>query len=321
MKPFALEPVCKNYIWGGGRLRGEWGINADFDTIAEAWMLSAHPDGRCIAAGGPLRGMTLDEIVRGEPQIVSQDFDAASAFPLMVKLIDSADPLSIQVHPDDDYARRIGDGAGKTEMWYIIDHEPGARVCIGFARQVGRDEVEGRIADGTLADVLRFIEVKRGDCLFIPAGTIHSIGRGLLIAEVQQSSNTTYRVFDYGRLGADGRPRTLHVERALDVLSFSPAVITPPGAGAPRDVAGGTLTQLAECSFFRAHILELNGTFECDMRGTFMSALCLSGSAMLTADGGSSPLRTGTSVFVPAGGGTARIEGRGKFLLSSPGSR
>lgn len=181
-------------------------------------------------------------------------------FPVLIKLIDAARPLSVQVHPDDAYAQRVEGEPGKTEMWYVVDAQPGAQLYYGFQRELTREEAARRIADGTLTDVLNAVPVKAGDVFFIDAGTVHAIGAGILIAEIQQNSNTTYRVFDYGRLGADGKPRALHVEKALDVARLCPPERPAGPMGKPEQNGDCTSTLLAKCGYFTARLLDVAGS-------------------------------------------------------------
>ena len=316
MQPFTLLPVYKDYLWGGVRLKEDWNAGAPLERIAESWTLAAHPAGDNRIAGGPCEGMTLSGAARAHPGIVSPRHRAEDPFPVMVKLIDARLPLSVQVHPDDVQAAQSG-GLGKTEMWYILDHAPGAFLYLGPGSSLSRGELERAIAEGTLTERLRKVEVHRGGCFFIPAGTLHSIGGGILLAEVQQSSDLTYRVFDYGRLGPDGKPRELHIERALEAARLEPADPTPPGASPEVPVAGGRLRTLAACPQFRAELLHLSGRWEREDAGTFHSLLCLEGRATLRTASASLAALKGASLFVPACAGPFWLEGEGQLLIVS----
>ena len=319
MLPFRIGPVYRRYLWGGERLRDEHAMDAGgTGPLAEAWTLSARDDGDCPALDGPHAGMGLSEIVRDHPEIVSPRHAQTDAFPLLVKLIDAREPLSVQVHPDDALAARWGD-LGKTEMWHVLEAEEGAELLVGFRRPTSREEAERAIADGTFAQLLDARPVRAGDTAFVPAGTVHCIGAGILLAEVQQSSDLTWRVFDHGRVGPDGRPRELHVARALEAMRMGGGAPPPPGARAPVPVPGGRVETLARCEQFGARVLRLDGTARLDPIETFASLLCVSGGARLVARGaGAWDMPWGTSIFVPADAGPLEIEGRGDVLIVTP---
>lgn len=316
MTPLRLTPACKDYLWGGTKLITEYGKQTDRDKMAESWELSCHPDGESRVKGGLFDGLTLSRALEELGKSALGERGAAFAqFPLLIKLIDAKDRLSIQVHPDDDFALRVEGEYGKTEMWYVVDCEEGAGLYLGFSREVSREEFARRIAQGTLEEVLRRVPVKKGDSFFIPAGTLHAIGAGMLIAEIQQNSNTTYRVYDYGRLGADGKPRPLHVEKALQVTNTCPAEIPAPGT--PRQYPNGTVTELASCRYFTAEAVELCGSLggECD-GGSFEHLLMLSGKVWLGWDGGEMEMQKGDSLFLPAELGPYVLQGSGRLLRS-----
>ena len=217
--PLLLKPAIKDYIWGGRRLIDEYGFETNGEIAAEAWMLSCHKDGTNTVLNGFYAGKTLD--------CVLAEWGFTERFPILIKLIDAKQKLSVQVHPDDAYALENEGELGKTEMWYVVDCEPGAKLAYGFNENISADEFEKRIKDNTLDDFINYVPVKKGDVFFISAGTLHAIGEGILIAEVQQNSNTTYRVSDYGRLGADGKPRELHIAKSLESVDFTLGVPEP----------------------------------------------------------------------------------------------
>ena len=214
-RPLLLSPAFKDYIWGGNRLKRDWGKQTDMTPLAESWELSCHEAGPSVIAGGAYAGRTLGEYLAEHPQDTGTKAQNAGAFPLLIKLIDAAGPLSVQVHPDDAYAREFEHSLGKSEMWLVLDASEGAGIYYGFKRETSLAEMRAAIENNTLTELLSWVPAKTGDCFFIPAGTVHAIGAGLMVAEVQQSSNLTYRVYDYGRVGADGRPRELHIDKAL----------------------------------------------------------------------------------------------------------
>ena len=289
MLPFRLQPVYKDYLWGGKRLITDWGKTPCTKTLAESWELASHKGGDNVILDGELAGTTLSEAVKTHPEIVSADFRPSDDFPLMVKLIDSEQPLSVQVHPFNDYAKRVENGKGKTEAWYILNHDEGAYIYLGFSRNVSRYDFEQAIISGTVTDLLRKVYVNDGDLFFIPAGTIHAIGPGITLAEIQENSNITYRVYDYGRVGADGRPRELHIAKALDVANTFPLNITPPGRN-------GNI--IVDCNKFRVEKISSPSTGRTS--GNFRFMLCLEGEGVFRCGGFVCELKKGSNVYVPA---------------------
>lgn len=318
--PLLLKPPIKDNMWGGQRLKTEFGYECPGDIAAEAWVLSCHKAGSSLVVNGDMAGKTLPEVlaVWGDAAI-GEKAAAFPYFPVLIKLIDARDSLSVQVHPDNDYALRVEGEFGKTEMWYVVDCEPGARLIYGFNCALTKEEFRRHIQDNTLQDVCNYVPVKKGDVFFIEAGTLHAIGAGILIAEVQQNSNTTYRVSDFGRLGADGKPRELHVDKAVDVTRLTPPRLPYGNIGEVRTVPGGTVRELSSCEFFTAHMLEISGAMHVGCLDSFTSLVCLEGDCTLEWDGGE-PLsvQKGSSVFLPAGM-TARVVAgnRPARLLSS----
>ena len=285
-----LKPACKDYLWGGERLSAEYGIRSDCHPLAEAWMLSCHSDGPSRIENGPFAGRTLAEYLQAQGE-------DGKDFPILIKLIDAARDLSIQVHPSDGYAQAHEGQRGKTEAWLVLDAAPGAFLYYGFRGTPSAEEVAAAAADGTLTELLQAVPVSRGDLFFIPAGTVHAIGAGVLVAEVQQNSNVTYRVFDYHRLGADGKPRPLHLQKALEVMDRSPA-------RRDHDFAG----HLVRCPYFTADLLKAPCAEECSARG-FTSLLVLDGSGVLVNGEERMEVRKGDSLFLPARSGRWQLTG------------
>lgn len=316
--PLALKPCIKDYLWGGTRLKTDFGFACDSEKAAEAWMLACHKDGASTVINGEHAGKTLEQVLAlwGESAL-GEKAAAFPYFPLLIKLIDAHDRLSIQVHPDNAYALKNEGEFGKTEMWYIVDCEPGAELIYGLNCGVTREEFRRRALDNTLTDICQFVPVHKGDVFFIPAGTLHAIGAGILVAEVQQNSNTTYRVSDYGRLGADGKPRALHVDKAADVTVTHPTAVPYGAVGEVTALPGGSVRTLASCEFFTAQLLQVQGSLGVGCSDSFTSLLLLEGAARLIPDGGGEVLELarGASIFLPAGctahieavGGTAEI--------------
>lgn len=299
---FKLIPTLKDYIWGGRKLEGLYGRNNGGSKISESWEVSVHPDGPSKLENGG----TLAQYLADCPEAVSPK---GGALPVLIKYIDAADNLSVQVHPGDEYARKYENDNGKTEMWYIVQADEGAGIYCGFREDTDKVLFKQKVADGTVEELLNFIPVKAGDCYLIEAGTVHAIGAGCVICEVQQSSNVTYRVYDYGRKGADGKPRQLHLEKALDVINFG-KFKNNTNSGAPECVAGGSVRRLTECAYFRCRELTLCGEFsECNPSFTAIDVLSGEGKA----DG--KTFRAGDSFFVPAGE-RFTLEGNAKIILT-----
>lgn len=315
--PMKLVPTCKDYLWGGERLKTEYGKKTDLSPVAESWELSCHKDGPSVIADGPDAGRTLPEYIEAHPACIGTKHKGG-VFPVLIKLIDAAKPLSVQVHPNDEYAQRVEGEPGKTEMWYVVDAVPGAELYYGFKQETSREEAERRIADGTLTEILNAVPVKKGDVFFIESGTLHAIGAGILIAEIQQNSNTTYRVFDYGRLGADGKPRALHVEKALDVARLAPPERPVGPQGRPETKGDCTATLLASCEYFTTRLLDVVGSVD-GYAGTdsFHSLLCLSGSGAVVCGTDAVPFKKGESLFLPAGMGGYTILGHAQMILTT----
>ncbi len=310
MAMMQLKAALKDYIWGGTALKERFGKQTDLDRVAESWELSCHADGPSVVMNGRHAGKTLAEALEAEGgAVLGKNCEGFAFFPVLIKLIDAKADLSIQVHPNDEYARRVEGGYGKTEMWYIVDCEPGARLYYGFQRQLERAELERHITGNTLEGALNAVQVKKGDVFFIDAGTIHAIGAGILIAEIQQNSNSTYRVYDYGRLGADGKPRQLHVEKALDVTDTAPPHPTSK-PGEPLVHEGYTQRLLSRCDYFTVHLAEIFGTasFTADA-SSFHSVVCLSGEGVLSGKDERFAIRQGDSFFIPANSGTYELAG------------
>lgn len=316
MYPLILKAPLKDYIWGGKRLKDEYGFETDLDKVAEAWVLSSRSDGDATVLNGEFSGKNLSEVLSlwGDDAI-GKNAAKFEYFPLLIKLIDACDRLSVQVHPDDEYAMRVENEFGKTEMWYVVDCDEGAKLIYGFTHEISKDEFKRRIEDNTLEEVCNFVPVKKGDVFFIEAGTLHAIGKGILIAEVQQNSNTTYRVSDYGRLGADGKPRPLHVEKALDVTKTVAPTREYGNVGEIRKEDGATIRELAKCELFSAELISLDGKTETGNDDSFVSLVVLNSEATLEWNGEHIGLDKGSSVFLPAGI-KASINGNAEILKS-----
>ncbi len=313
MYPLLLKPPIKDYLWGGTKLKTDFGFETEKDIAAEAWMLSCHKDGMNVVLNGEHKGKTINEVLElWGKSALGKNAEKFSYFPILIKLIDAKQKLSVQVHPDDDYALSAEGEYGKTEMWYIVDCEDDAELIYGFQKDISKEEFEKRIKDNTLLEACNSVPVSKGDVFFIEAGTLHAIGEGILIAEIQQNSNTTYRVSDYGRLGADGKPRELHIDKALQVTNCEAPKI--PYGKIGKTIKEG-ITELASCDKFTAQVIDLNGEMDIYSPESFVSIIALEGNAVIEYEGDKIELIKGSSVFIPAGL-IAVINGNAQLLYS-----
>lgn len=306
--PVRLSPAFKDYLWGGTRLKTEFQKKSDLDKVAESWELSTHKDGQSTVASGAFQGKTLSEYIEANgKECLGSRAAAFESFPILIKLIDAADNLSIQVHPSDDYALKVEGEYGKTEMWYILDCTEGATLYYGVNTTLTKEELAERIQNNTLLSVLNKVPVKKGDVFFIRPGTIHAIGKGILLCEIQQNSNTTYRVYDFDRRDKDGNPRELHVEKAMEVAQLTPSV--------PYQNENPNI--LANCKYFTVEKLVADGSATLPLdKDCFRSVVAVSGEATLSLSGEEFPLRKGDSLFIPAQDGTAQIRGNAELIIS-----
>ena len=301
MAMLKLKPACKNYVWGGRRLIEEYGVDCAEKICAEAWTLSAHPDGASTIEGGS----TLAEYIkRNGKEILGTNCRRFEDFPILIKFIDARENLSVQVHPPDDYALAHENQLGKSELWYILDAEENARVYCGFKKKISKAEFVERVKSNSLVEVLNAVKVKRGDVIFIPAGTIHAVCRSVLLAEVQQNSNVSYRVYDYGR----GRP--LHIDKALDVTNLNPPI------------EHTSYPHVAACDYFVVDKLNLDGEILSEARGivdekTFLSVLILDGAGKIFSGGEEISYKKGDSFLLTANSGAWKICGTCDALLTT----
>ena len=313
---FRLQPAFKDYLWGGTRLKTDFGFQTDLDPVAEGWMLSCHKDGENMVLNGPFQGKTLAEALKTlGPDALGAHCHKKSEFPILIKLIDAKQNLSVQVHPDDAYARRVEGEPGKTECWYILDCTNGAELIYGFKNSIDRAEFRRRIEDNTFLEVVNHVKVHKGDFFFIESGTLHAIGGGILLAEIQQNSNTTYRVYDYGRVGADGKPRALHTEKALDVTVTAPPTHTGRPEGEKERHDGFTSQLLTACDLFTVREVEVSGVYSGAADETsFVSLLITEGEGRLEAESETFGLKKGDSLLLTANSGPFCVCGQLKLL-------
>ncbi len=312
-EPVRLLPACKDYLWGGVRLRSLFGKQSAREPIAECWELSAHEAGQSRIAAGPYAGQSFGQYLEALGKNAwGWKCQGYEKFPLLIKFIDAKQDLSIQVHPGDDYALLNEEEYGKNEMWYIVEAQPGACLWCGFNRPITQAEIRERVQNGTLMEVLNRVPVQKGDTMMIPAGTVHAIGKGMVICEVQQSSNVTYRLYDYGRRDKNGALRPLHLEKALDVLNLVPGL---PEKGSARPENGGEI--LCQCKYFTVEKLcaEHEKLQLAGQDSSFTALVFLQGQGTLQADEApAQPYKPGDTFFVPAGSTKLTITGAAELL-------
>ena len=311
MSVFKLRPSCKDYLWGGHRLVEEYGKEYEGEILAETWELSCHPDGPSTIVNGAYAGKTLEEYIEeAGKEVLGKNCRRFRDFPILIKFIDAKQNLSIQVHPDNRYALKNEGQYGKTEMWYVMDAGKDAFLYYGFKKEISKEEFARRIQEDTLLEVLNAVPVQKGDVLFIESGTIHAIGEDILIAEIQQNSNVTYRVYDYVRVGKDGKKRDLHIEKALAVTNRVPLIKSK-----------SSYPHVADCDYFTVDKLNLDGQMMRRMEGyvseeSFVSILIPDGEGTVSC-GDEVTYKKGDSLFLPAGSGTYVIEGNCDALITT----
>ncbi len=291
MEIFKMNPVFKEYLWGGDKLKSIYEKDTPFEITAESWEIASHKNGETTVSGGVDDGKTISELISIYKEKLLGDKIYAgegTKFPLLVKLIDARDNLSVQVHPDDKYANDNENGEyGKTEMWYVMDAEEGAGIIYGFKQDITKEDFKNSILDNTLLEKTNFVECKKGDYFFIPSGMLHAIGKGLLIAEIQQNSDTTYRVYDYDRKDKKGNARELHIEKAIDVTNIKASE-----TGNMKE--SGTIV---DCPYFTTEKIIINGTNEITVSKQRFEIIIICEGELLIND---TLYKKGDSMLVPA---------------------
>jgi mannose-6-phosphate isomerase len=297
--PLRFVPVYKKYIWGGRRLETVLGRELGPEPrYAESWEIADHPRGQSVVENGPLAGTSLSELTTTRSKELLGPGHTQARFPLLLKYLDAKQRLSVQVHPDNDLAARMAlDDTGKTEAWLVVEADPGSVIWAGFNRPVDRQSVQAAIRDGNIEGLLHRFEPLPGDCLFLPAGTVHSLGEGVLVAEIQQTSDSTFRLFDWNRLDDDGNPRTLHVEEALDAIDYGQG---PVGPVRPRQTERPWVERLVESDQFILDRWRINPPQMVSNGSTCHVITVLSGSVLVEGDVGGEPLRFGQTILLPA---------------------
>ena len=310
MKPLKLKPVFKDYIWGGDKLCTIYKKETDLSPVAESWEMSCHKDGCCTISGGEHDGKTLDAYIKENTQVLGTNIKNGE-LPVLIKLIDSADDLSIQVHPSDEQAKMWEGQNGKTEMWYVIDAEKDARIIYGVSQDITKEELAASIKENRVETLLNSVPSKKGDVFFVKSGTLHGIGKGNLICEIQQNSNVTYRLYDYQRVGKDGKPRELHIEKGVEAANCSKIV--------NKEIIfiDAETRLLAECEYFNVKEITLKGEkeFTADEK-SYHALVVTDGSLKIVSDSGELPLNAGETAFIPANMGKYTLIGSAMVLLT-----
>lgn len=320
-RPFFLKPAAKDYLWGGNRLNDDFSKDIDLHPLAETWECSTHPDGPSIVASDEHAGKTLIEVLREHPEYLGTHPRTKGELPILVKLIDAKQDLSVQVHPSDEYAQKYEHGQlGKTEMWYILDAAKGAKLVYGFKMNQDKESVKKAIQNGTVERYLQKVPVKKNDLFYIKAGTVHAIGAGALIAEIQESSNLTYRLYDYERIDKNGKKRELHIDKGLAVAELKAATEPRQPLRVLKYRRGCASELLCRCKYFEVYRMLIN-TERCrEMVGyqtdktSFRVLLCTDGCGSMRTEEGSREFFKGDCIFVPANSEQIKIHGHAQFL-------
>lgn len=320
-----MSPVSKDYLWGGTKLKEEFSKTIEETPLAESWECSTHPDGINIVKDGIFAGKDLRTVLIEHPEFLGTHPKTKDELPILIKFIDAKEKLSVQVHPDDDYARKYENGSlGKMELWYVVDAKPDAELIYGFHRDVDKEIVQNSLEKGTIEKYLQKIRVKKDDIFFIEPGTVHAIGEGILIAEIQESSNLTYRLYDYDRRDKNGKKRELHIDKALEVINYK-------GGVQPRQpmrflqYAPGCATEfLCRCQYFQVERMLINNKdiknefFIETGSNSFQVLLCLEGEAALIDDlGDNLRFKKGDCIFIPADSVRLKLRGKAQIIKAS----
>ena len=308
--PLKFTPIYKDKIWGGNKIKTV--LNKDFGGLpncGESWELSGVEGNVSVVSNGFLAGNTLEELVEvymGD-LVGDQIFEIFGIeFPLLIKFIDANDNLSIQVHPDDELSMKRHNAFGKTEMWYVLQADSGSKLQSGFSQQVDQESYLEKLQKDELTDILNFEEVADGDVFFIPAGRVHAIGKGILLAEIQQTSDVTYRIFDYDRRDDEGNPRELHTELALDAIDFT----LIPEYKSKYEPKPNKSVELVKCNYFTTNLLNLNEVVEKDYNqlDSFVIYVCLEGELLIETESGSETVQKGETILIPASIESVRLK-------------
>lgn len=311
-EPLFLEPVFQERIWGGTALKEQYGYDIPNDHTGECWAISAHPNGPSVVKNGEFAGKTLIELWEHHAELFGNP--QGQVFPLLTKILDANADLSVQVHPNDEYANEHENGElGKTECWYIIDCKEGAELIFGHTAQA-KEEFVTMIENNEWDKLLSRVKIKPGDFFYVPSGTIHALGEGTLVLETQQSSDTTYRLYDYDRPGQDGKPRELHIEKSIDVSTIPHRV--PDFGSEVRMIPGAVVKKFVDSEYFTVYKWDVDGTAKFEQNQPFMLLSVLEGEAVLSIGEETYPVKKGDHFILPAGIGNFELEGKAMLIVS-----
>ena len=320
-KPFMLKPVGMDYLWGGNRLNDDFSKGIDMSPLAETWECSTHPDGLSVISSGEFHGKTLSFLIREHPEYLGTNCSGMDELPILIKLIDADKDLSVQVHPDDEYARINEDGAsGKSEMWYILDAQKDSTIVYGLNQNMTKEAFAESAKAGDIDSYLQRVPVKKNDVFFIPSGTIHAIGKGILVAEIQESSNITYRIFDYNRTDKYGNLRSLHIQKATEVADLTSANKPMQPMRVLNYRPGCAKELLCRCQYFQVERLLINTERQRDLVNfqtgalSFSVLLCVDGCGSFSFENEHINFFKGDCFFVPAYSVPIKIHANAQLL-------
>lgn len=318
--PLLLRPSGKDYLWGGSRLNDEFAKGIDLTPLAETWECSTHPNGPSYVVGGTFDGLELAEVLRNHPEYLGERHKGKNELPILIKLIDAKKDLSVQVHPTDEYAGEHENGQlGKTEMWYVLDASKDAKLVYGLKRSYSETQMRRAIEKGRIMNYLQQVPVKKDDLFFIEAGTIHAIGAGVLVAEIQENSNLTYRLYDYDRVGKDGKKRELHIDKALQVANLKSSAEPRQPLRVLKYRQGVASELLTRCKYFEVYRMLVNTEHRQHVHYradevAFRVLLCVNGCGRINYEDGDMEFYKGDCIFVPADSEVLTIQGQAQFL-------
>ena len=314
MEIMKLKPAFKDYIWGGNKLKNEFDFNSDLEKIAEAWMLSCHKDGENIILNGEFKNEKLSTVINNHKEFLGSNCKNYHDFPILIKFIDAKNDLSIQVHPDNEYALKNEHEYGKTECWYILDCEENSEIVYGFNKNISKEEFKNGILNNSFLKNVNKVKSKKGDMFFIEAGTLHAICKGNFLIEIQQNSNTTYRVYDYDRIGNDGKKRELHIEKALDVTKCEKPKYNITPMGKIENYKDYSKQLITSCNLFKVNKVNVKSNYiDTANDKSFVSVIITNGKGKIN----NLDIKKGDSMFIPANYGKYIISGDIEAIITT----